>query len=253
MPLVVGECMSDLLPILFATLLVSLISLTGVLFLSLNDKILNSLLLVLVAFASGALLGGAFLDLLPESLASGSEEVFIFVLLGITIFFVIEKFLRWRHCHDGKCDIHAFTYLNLIGDGIHNWIDGMIIAASFLTSTELGVVTTFAIAAHEIPQEIGDFGLLVYGGFKKTKALFYNFASALTAILGAVFTYYFAQHTENLATLLLPLAAGGFIYIAATDLLPEMHKREKMKDSIVQLIVLSLGIMLIWSLKVIFE
>ncbi|MCP8317566.1 MAG: ZIP family metal transporter [archaeon] len=245
--------MSELLPILFATFLVSLISFIGVVFLSLNDKLLNSLLLVLVAFASGALLGGAFLHLLPESLTSGSEEVFIFVLLGIMIFFVIEKFLRWRHCHDGKCDIHAFTYLNLIGDGIHNWIDGMIIAASFITSTALGIVTTFAVAAHEIPQEIGDFGLLVYGGFKKTKALFYNFISALTAIVGAVFTYYFAQHTENLAALLLPLAAGGFIYIAATDLLPELHKREKMKDSIVQLIVLSLGIMLMWSLKVIFE
>ncbi|MCP8313141.1 MAG: ZIP family metal transporter [archaeon] len=245
--------MSELLPILFATFLVSLLSFIGVVFLSLNDKLLNSLLLVLVAFASGALLGGAFLHLLPESLTSGSEEVFIFVLLGIMIFFVIEKFLRWRHCHDGKCDIHAFTYLNLIGDGIHNWIDGMIIAASFITSTALGIVTTFAVAAHEIPQEIGDFGLLVYGGFKKTKALFYNFISALTAIVGAVFTYYFAQHTENLAALLLPLAAGGFIYIAATDLLPELHKREKMKDSIVQLIVLSLGIMLMWSLKVIFE
>ncbi|MCP8307549.1 MAG: ZIP family metal transporter [archaeon] len=245
--------MSVLLLILFATLIVSLISLIGVLFLSLNDKLFNKLLLVLIAFASGALLGAAFLDLLPESLASGSEEVFIFVLLGIILFFVIEKFLRWRHCHNGKCDIHAFTYLNLIGDGIHNWIDGMIITASFLTSIELGVVTTFAIVAHEVPQEIGDFGILVYGGFKKTKALFYNFISALTAILGAVFTYYFIQHIENFAALLLPLAAGGFIYIAATDLLPELHKREKMKDSIVQLTVLSLGILLIWSLGMIFE
>ncbi|MEM2873464.1 MAG: ZIP family metal transporter [Nitrososphaerales archaeon] len=245
--------MSDLLLILFATLLVSSISLVGVLFLSLNDKILNNLLLILVAFASGALLGGAFLDLLPESLALGSEEVFIFVLLGIMLFFVIEKFLRWRHCHEGKCDIHAFTYLNLIGDGIHNWIDGMIIAASFLTSIELGIVATFAIAAHEIPQEIGDFGILVYGGFKKTKALFYNFASAITAIIGAVFAYYLIQYTGYFSTLLLPFAAGGFVYIAATDLLPEMHKREKMKDSIVQLIFLSLGIFLMWSLGIIFE
>ncbi len=245
--------MSDLLLIIFATLLVSSISLVGVLFLSLNDKILNNLLLILVAFASGALLGGAFLDLLPESLALGSEEVFIFVLLGIMLFFVIEKFLRWRHCHERKCDIHAFAYLNLIGDGIHNWIDGMIIAASFLTSIELGIVATFAIVAHEIPQEIGDFGILVYGGFKKTKALFYNFASAITAIIGAVFAYYLIQYTGYFSTLLLPFAAGGFVYIAATDLLPEMHKREKMKDSIVQLIFLSLGIFLMWSLGIIFE
>jgi zinc and cadmium transporter len=245
--------LSVLLPILLATLLVSSISLVGIFFLSLKDKILSNLLLILVAFASGALLGGAFLDLLPESLALGSEEVFIFVLLGIISFFMIEKFLRWRHCHERKCDVHAFTYLNLIGDGIHNWIDGMIIAASFLTSIELGIVTTFAVVAHEVPQEIGDFGILVYGGFKKTKALFYNFLSALTAIFGAIFTYYLIQHTEYLATLLLPFAAGGFIYIAATDLLPELHKREKMKDSIVQLTVLLLGIILMWLLKVFLE
>ena len=245
--------MSELLPILLATFLVSLLSFVGVLFLSLNDKILNKLLLILVAFASGALLGAAFLDLLPESFALGSEEAFVFVLLGMMLFFVIEKFLRWRHCHDGKCDIHAFTYLNLIGDGIHNWIDGMVIAATFLTSIELGVVTTLAVVAHEIPQEIGDFGILVYGGFKKTKALFYNFISALTAILGAIFTYYLTQYTEHLAVLLLPLAAGGFVYIAATDLLPELHKREKMKESVVQFIFLSLGILLVWSLGKIFE
>jgi len=245
--------MSELLPILFATFLVSLLSFIGVLFLSLNDKLLNKILFILVAFASGALLGAAFLDLLPESLALGSEEAFVFVLLGMMLFFVIEKFLRWRHCHDGKCDIHAFTYLNLIGDGIHNWIDGMVIAATFLTSIELGVVTTLAVVAHEIPQEIGDFGILVYGGFKKTKALFYNFISALTAILGAIFTYYLTQYTEHLVALLLPLAAGGFVYIAATDLLPELHKREKMKESVVQFIFLSLGILLVWSLGKIFE
>jgi len=245
--------MSVLLPIILSTFLVSLLSFIGVLFLSLNDKILNKLLNILVAFASGALLGAAFLDLLPESFALGSEEAFVFALLGIMLFFVIEKFLRWRHCHDGKCDIHAFTYLNLIGDGIHNWIDGMIIAATFLTSIELGTVTTLAVVAHEIPQEIGDFGILVYGGFKKTKALFYNFISAVTAILGAIFTYYLIQDIQYLVVMLLPLAAGGFVYIAATDLLPELHKREKMKDSIVQLIVLSLGILLIWSLGKIFE
>lgn len=245
--------MSTLLLILFATLLVSLCSLIGVFFLSLNDKILNNILSVLVAFASGALLGGAFLHLLPESFVLGGEEVFISILLGIVLFFVIEKFLRWRHCHNGKCDIHAFTYLNLIGDGIHNWIDGMIVAASFLVSPDLGAVTALAVIAHEVPQEIGDFGILVYGGFRKTKALFYNFISAVTAIVGAVFTYYLTQYTEHLVTLLLPFAAGGFIYISATDLLPELHKKEKMKDSVVQLIVLLLGIMLMWSLKIFFE
>ncbi|MEM3382554.1 MAG: ZIP family metal transporter [Nitrososphaerales archaeon] len=245
--------MSVLLLIFFATLLVSLCSLIGIVFLSLNDKILNKILLVLVAFASGALLGGAFLHLLPESFVLGGEEVFIFILLGIILFFIIEKFLRWRHCHKGKCDFHAFTYLNLIGDGIHNWIDGMIIAASFLVSSDLGIVSTFAVVAHEIPQEIGDFGILIYGGFRKTKALFYNFISAITSILGAVFTYYLIHYTEHIVTLLLPFAAGGFIYIAATDLLPELHKREKVKDSAVQLIFLLLGIILMWLLKTFFE
>ncbi len=245
--------MSILFPIILATFLVSLISFIGVLFLSLNDKILNKLLLILIAFASGALLGAAFLDLLPETFALGREEAFIFVLLGIMLFFVMEKFLRWRHCHDGKCDIHAFTYLNLIGDGIHNWIDGMVIAATFLTSMELGIATTLAVIVHEIPQEIGDFGVLVYGGLSRTKALFYNFISAVTAILGALFAYYLIQYMQYITVVLLPFAAGGFVYIAATDLLPELHKREKMKDSIIQLLVLSLGILLIWSLGIVFE
>lgn len=245
--------MSVLFPIILSTFLVSLISFIGVLFLSLNDKILNKLLLILIAFASGALLGAAFLDLLPETFALGREEAFIFVLLGIMLFFVMEKFLRWRHCHDGKCDIHAFTYLNLIGDGIHNCIDGMVIAATFLTSMELGIATTLAVIVHEIPQEIGDFGVLVYGGLSRTKALFYNFISAVTAILGALFAYYLIQYMQYITVVLLPFAAGGFIYIAATDLLPELHKREKMKDSIIQLLVLSLGILLIWSLGIVFE
>jgi zinc and cadmium transporter len=169
------------------------------------------------------------------------------------LFFIIERFLRWRHCHKGGCDTHAFAYLNLVGDGIHNWIDGMIIAASFLASIELGIATTFAIVAHEVPQEIGDFGVLVYGGFKRSKALFYNFLSAVTAIFGAVFTYYFAQYMEQFVTLLIPLAAGGFIYIATTDLFPELHKGEKMADAIGHITVLLLGIVLMFVLKTIFE
>ncbi|NWG09284.1 MAG: ZIP family metal transporter [Nitrososphaerales archaeon] len=244
--------MSDLVLILISTFLVSLVSFIGVFFLSLNEKILSRLLLTLVAFASGALLGGAFLHLLPESFASGSTWSFA-TLSGILLFFIIERFLRWRHCHKGVCDTHAFAYLNLFGDGIHNWIDGMIIAASFLASIELGVATTFAIVAHEVPQEIGDFGVLVYGGFKRPKALFYNFLSAVTAIFGAVSTYYFAQYMEQFVTLLIPLAAGGFIYIATTDLFPELHKGEKMVDAIGHITVLLLGIVLMFVIKTTFE
>lgn len=141
--------------------------------------------------------------------------------------------------------------MNLVGDDIHNWIDGMIIAASFLASIDSGVITTIAVIAHEVPQEIGDFGILVYGGFSRIKALLYNFISAVTAILGAIFTYYLTHYVEYLTSLLLPLAAGGFIYIATTDLFPELHRREKMGDSIFQLASLFIGILLMWFLKAI--
>jgi zinc and cadmium transporter len=235
--------MSTLILILLSTGLVSLVPFVGIVFLSLNERVLNRLLLMLVAFASGALLGGAFLHLIPESYTR-SDASCAYILSGILLFFVIEKLLKWRHCHKGKCDVHAFTYMNLIGDGIHNWIDGMIIAASFLASIDLGIITTIAVIAHEVPQEIGDFGILVYGGFSRIKAISYNFISAITAILGAIFTYFPTQYIAHLAPLLLPLAAGGFIYIATTDLFPELHKREETKGSIGQLVALLIGMVL---------
>ncbi|MBD3249438.1 hypothetical protein GF336_05315 [Candidatus Woesearchaeota archaeon] len=137
---------------------------------------------------------------------------------------MIEKFLHWHHCHKGKCDIHTFTYMNLIGDGVHNFIDGLIIAASFSVDISFGVITTIAVIAHEIPQEIGDFGVLVYGGFGRLKALAFNFLSAVTAIIGAVIGYLISGSVEGFVPFLLPFAAGGFIYIAASDLVPELHK-----------------------------
>jgi zinc and cadmium transporter len=238
--------------IILATILVSTISLVMIIFLSLNERVLNRLLLVLVAFASGTMLGGAFLHLIPESY-TGEFTFFGYVLFGILLFFMLEKFLKWRHCHEGECDIHAFAYLNLVGDGIHNFVDGMIIAASFLTSVDLGIITTVAVIAHEVPQEIGDFGILVYGGFSKIKAISYNFVSQTTAILGAVITYLLAQSFGSITEFLLPIAAGGFIYIAATDLFPELHKKVEGKYSIVQFIVILLGIMLMWSLRLLFK
>jgi zinc and cadmium transporter len=246
--------MSVFLPILASVILVSLLSFVGIFFLALKSKTLERILIGLVAFASGAMLGGAFLHLLPESLESGlNGNVFIYVILGIVLFFILEKFLYWRHCHEAGCDIHAFAYLNLIGDGIHNFIDGIIIAVSFLASISLGLTSTLAIILHEVPQEIGDFGVIVYGGIGKNKALGYNFISALTAVFGAFFAYFLFPYVENLTTLMLPLAAGGFIYIAGTDLMPELHKRRKMKESLTQLILLLLGIALMWSLKIFIE
>ncbi len=233
--------------ILVSTLIVSLISLIGIFFLSLKEKLLGKILLVTVSFASGTMLGGAFLHLIPESLVPFNENVFAAILLGIVVFFLLEKFL-WRHCHERECPVHPFAYLDLFGDGIHNFIDGVIIAASFITSVPLGVTTTLAVVSHEIPQEIGDFAILVHGGFGKTRALFYNFLSALTAVAGAVFTYFFFSSLPDMEYLL-AFAAGSFIYIAASDLIPELHKETKPLISGVQFVLLVVGILLMWFLK----
>jgi zinc and cadmium transporter len=237
--------------ILTSVIAVSLVSFIGVVFLALNKKMLKSVVLLLLAFSSGSLLGGAFIHLLPESLSLFGESAFVYVLLGILLFFALEKFLYWRHCHEGECDVHAFVYLNLIGDGMHNFIDGMIIAASFIASIPLGISATLAIVLHEIPQEIGDFGILVYGGMERGRALMYNFFSAVTAVFGALFTYFIAT-SVNLTTYLLPFAAGGFIYIASTDLIPELHKKRDIKSSLMQLVLIVLGVVLMIALKNVF-
>ena len=227
-----------------ATFIVSLFSFVGVFTLGLKEKRLKKILLLLVAFSAGALMGGAFLHLLPESieLESGCAP-FIFVLVGFSLFFLIEKFLFWRHCHEhGHCEIHTFTYMNLIGDGVHNFIDGLIIVAGFVVSIPFGITTTIAIIAHEIPQEIGDFGVLLYGGWKKVKALLFNFASGITAIIGAIVGSFKYTFIPNFVPFLLPFAAGGFIYIASSDLIPELHKQKDVKRSIMAFIMFLIGI-----------
>ena len=235
--------MNDLVAILASVTVVSLISFVGVIFIGLKESLLRRIVMVLVGFASGTLLGGAFFDLLPEAvnMINPPITIFYFVILGIIVLFSIEKFLYWRHCHEEECQVHTFAYINLVGDGVHNFIDGMIIAATFVFSFELGFITTLAVISHEIPQEIGDFGVLIYGGLSKRKALTYNFISALTAILGAIVTYYVVFLRSNYA-LLVPFAAGGFIYIAATDLMPELHKKSHAGESIIQLLSILLGL-----------
>ncbi|NIV44547.1 ZIP family metal transporter [Candidatus Bathyarchaeota archaeon] len=239
--------MSTLAWILTSTLIVSAISLIGILFLSLNQSLFRKLLLVLVSFASGTLLGGAFLHLIPEALLNGGENLFIVILSGILVFFLLEKFL-WRHCHERDCPVHVFAYLNLLGDGIHNFIDGILIAASFLTSTPLGFATALAVVSHEIPQEIGDFGILVYGGFSKVKALSYNLLSALMAFVGALLTYSFSAYLPS-SSYFLMFAAGSFIYVATTDLIPELHKEHGVAKSFLQFALLVVGILLMWLLR----
>jgi len=241
---------ADLIVILASVTVVSLISFIGILFIGLKEAFLRRILMALIGFASGLLIGGAFIHLLPESLEETGQTTFYYVIIGIVFFFAMEKFLYWRHCHEEECPVHMFVYLNLVGDGIHNFIDGMIIAASFILSYDLGVTTTLAVIFHEIPQEIGDFGVLIYGGLGKKKALAYNFVSALTAVAGSLITYYLASYIQGMELFLAPFAAGGFIYIAATDLMPELHKRKQAKESIVQLLSVLAGIGLMSALKI---
>lgn len=229
--------------ILLSTSLVCLISLIGVFTLAINEKLLQKALFGLIGFSAGALIGGAFLHLLPEALEKAdSTIVFYYLILGIVIFFLMERYFHWRHCHEEDCHVHPFTYLNLFGDGFHNFIDGMVIAASFAASIKLGVVTTVAIILHEIPQELGDFGVLVYGGFSKKKALFFNFLSALTAMAGAVVGYFLTTFAQGFTGFILPLTAGGFIYIATSDLIPEIHKQTNLRRSSAAFFAFLLGI-----------
>lgn len=239
--------MTTLVNILIATVIVSLVSLIGVIFLYIHENLIKKIAVALVAFASGSLIGGAFFHLIPEALELNNDRTFPIVIVGILSFLVMEKFLCWRHCHEDICDVHSFTYLNLFGDGVHNFLDGMIIAASFMVNTEIGIVTTLVILFHEVPQELGDFGVLIYGGFSRIRALLYNLLSALTAVIGGVFAYYFSMHVMNLSEWLLPFAAGGFIYIALVDLIPELHKRRKPKEAWWQFALILFGIVVLYS------
>jgi len=230
---------------------VSLISLIGVFTLSIKREKLNKILIYLVSLAAGSLMGGAFLHLIPEAFSEGDlRNSSMLVLGGILIFFILEKVISWRHCHKVACEDHPhpFSYMILIGDFVHNFVDGLVIAVSYLVSIHLGIATTLAVILHEIPQEIGDFGSLVYGGFSIKKALFYNFLSAFSAILGAILILVLSFNPESLMSILLPLAGGGFIYIAGSDLIPELHKHRETKTVIFQILTFILGIGLMFGL-----
>ncbi len=236
-----------------SSVIVSLIAFIGIITLLFREKLLNKILIFLVAFSAGGLIGGAFLHLLPEAIKNihDTSHVFIYVIIGFIFFFILEKYFYWRHCHTENCEIHTFTYMNLAGDAIHNFVDGLIIGTSFTVNIQFGLITTLAIILHEIPQELGDFGVLLYGGFTKKKALLFNFFSATTAILGTMIGYYFGHSIHIFSELLLPFAAGGFIYIAACDLIPELHKQASLKKAIVSLLFFMFGIlfMLLLTLK----
>ncbi len=242
--------------ILIATFLVSIISFIGALTLFLKEKLLNKILLILVAFSAGALIGGAFLHLIPEAIEEagldegGILKIFLYLLLGFCIFFVLEQFINWHHHHAASHpEITSFSYLILVSDGVHNFIDGFIIAASFVIALPVGIVTVLAVALHEIPQELGDFGVLIYGGFKKSKALFLNFLTGLIAVFGGIAGFFLSERIGDSIVFLLPFAAGNFIYIACSDLIPEIKNKETSKKSLLYFFVFLLGISLMLLLR----
>lgn len=231
---------------------ISIISFIGVLGLGVNTKNLKKIIVPLVSFAAGSLLGDVFVHLLPEIAEESGFTITasLYVLCGIIISFIMEKIIAWRHCHTplDEHHVHRFAYMNLIGDSLHNFIDGLIIGASYLVSIPVGIASTVAILLHEIPQEIGDFGVLVHGGFSKKKALFYNFITAMTAVVGTILALILSNSLGQLTTFLIPFAAGTFIYIAGSDLIPELHKDDSLKSGIIQTIAFILGILVMMSL-----
>ncbi len=233
---------------LASVIIVSLVSLLGIFTLSLKEQLVRKYIFLLVSLAVGALLGDAFIHLIPEAfeLIPNPTYLSVAIIAGIFIFFVLEKVLHWHHHHaevEGTECLHPMGKMVLVSDGVHNFIDGLIIGASYLVSIEVGIATTVAIVLHEIPQEIGDFGILLHSGYSTAKALWLNFLSATLAILGTIIALTSGGKSELLAIWLIPLTAGGFIYIAMSDLIPEMHKTKNPKDSALQLVTVAIGIL----------
>ena len=246
--------------ILFCLLGGLLSVLAAALFLVLSESLRNHLLPHLVSFATGTLLGAAFLGLLPHALAAvaGSDMHVIpmTVLAGLLGFFLLEKLVLWRHCHADHCEVHAPDQKSrdhstgtmiLVGDGLHNFLDGILIAAAFMTDIHLGVVTSLAVAAHEIPQEVGDFAVLLHSGFSRGRAFFYNILTSLTTVIGGVLAWFALQQMQQVLPFVLAIAASSFIYIAVADLIPTLHQRVEGSATVQQVVLIAAGILLIYS------
>jgi zinc and cadmium transporter len=238
---------------LTAVVIVSMLSFSGVIALAFKKHLLQKIIMILVAFSTGALLGDAFVHLIPEAVTEAGElSPFLasMIFVGILIFFSLEKFLRWRHCHDIACREHPkhLGTMNLIGDAVHNFIDGVLIVASFMVSMPLGIATAIAVAAHEIPQELGDFGVLIHSGYSRRKALFYNFLSACFSILGAIVVLSVGTFSGSLINSIIPITAGGFIYISLSGLVPELHKEQGISKSLIQFVSMIVGFSMMFLL-----
>lgn len=227
-------------------------------FLLLPESVRARMLSPMVSFAIGALLGAAFLAILPHAFevpGVDAHSVTLTVLCGILVFFLLEKMVIWRHCHTEDCEAHvpdmdkvrkaATGNLILIGDGIHNMVDGVLIAAAFLTDVHLGVVTSIAVIAHEIPQELGDFAILLHSGFSRGKALVYNMLASLTTVIGGVVAYFSLSLANAVVPYVLAIAASSFIYIAVADLIPGLHKRPEFSATVQQIVLIAFGVIVI--------
>ena len=240
---------------LISVLLISLVSLVGVFTLTFKPGRLKDMLIYMISFSAGALFGDAFIHLLPEAVkpAGFTLKISLYIMSGIAVSFIVEKVVHWRHCHlpTTAHHPHPFAYMNLFGDGVHNFIDGLIIGASYLVSIPVGIATTMAVLFHEIPQEIGDFGVLVHGGFSVKKAMLFNFLVSLTSFAGVILALLMGGFVDGITNFLVPFAAGGFIYIAGSDLIPELHKEVLISKSAKQLLVLALGVFVMYALLIV--
>lgn len=243
--------MSELPQVILATLIISSGSFVGVLTLALNQKFLSKILLSLVSLSAGTMLAAALLHLLPEAISLlGPRLPFELTLASFIGFFLLERFLHWRHCHSPQhLTKHTVGTMNLIGDAIHNFLDGLLIAASFAAGSGIGLVSTLAIALHELPQEIGDFGVLLHSGFTRRRALLANVLVSTTAVMGGILGYTASHSVTAFASYLLPIAAGGFLYIAAADLIPELKSVAATKKTLVMITTFLFGVIIMYLVK----
>lgn len=238
---------------LLSAAFVSVIALSGVVFLAFKQQKLQKIVFILVSFAVGALFGNAFFILMPESFHLLSDSVMpgFMVVSGILAMFVLEKFIRWKHNHD-LSELQKESplgYISLITDALHNFIDGILIASAWAASPEIGLATTLAVIIHEVPQEISDFGILIHAGFSRKKALLFNFLAAVTAIFGVLFGLWLGQSFESISNYILPFAAGGFIYLAGSDLIPELHREKSDRKNLIQFAAIVTGLSLMFFIS----
>lgn len=236
-----------------SVLIVSIASFSGIVVLGMQIALVNRILSALISFAVGGLLGDVFIHILPEMM-QGDAAFFptacLIILGGVLLSFLLEKIIHWHHCHNIDCHDHprALGMVSVVGDAIHNMTDGLLIAASFLVDVPTGIATTIAVVLHEIPQEIGDYAILLHSGYSRGRAMFFNFLTALTAVLGAVLVLALRGSLPDIDKYLLPLVAGNFLYIAIADLLPELHKQTRISQSAVQLTGVFAGIGIMFAL-----